>query len=418
MGLFGTLHNHLEAVTADQVKDLLRRMDDPRFRFSNALFWEHTQDDLKRVLMYAQAVRKAFQQAITKPEDTAKVMDVTNRLIAELEAAKEHFASKDQHALAADGELLAQMLNELKQDLVDYELLLRTYKEEIPQKLYLFHAQEMIEEMQDATDFPQASIEQHLYDLLTLNDPREKANFELARRAKDAIRITIQGFKTAYEKAGINVTVDSPKYEEQMWLSFRLTSMDGKHDLTHGMKVYYKEYFTFVPKSGYQQGIIAEYRKLTERLFTLAVKLKQLAADAQDDIQMKVFWNYRTMIIHSDSIVVHYLRSTTGPLIRDLVESVMRADGLLVARRQDRVKGGFDLHRSKEAFSHSHLITSTILGHIHAEAWPRRKAITAQELARYLQEQVQSVKENNTPSHLLSWRGTDQDAMTTAKSPL
>ncbi|MDP2668362.1 MAG: hypothetical protein Q8P07_00815 [bacterium] len=173
------------------------------------------------------------------------------------------------------------------------------------------------------------------------------------------------------------------------------------------VKVMFKEYFSFVPKSPDQKGIAQEIQAFLKVLPEIESELSQAAQETKDDIQLKVPLNLEMFLKHSDSLVAHFKNEKNGDMIRAKIENILQNKNLATARK-DRAESGFDFESSKGQNSKFNGSNSELIARVISQEMTDsveknkgfNKIKTPEELAERLDREIQS-KGKLTPEEML-----------------
>jgi hypothetical protein len=229
------------------------------------------------------------------------------------------------------------------------------------------------------------AVRGYIYNMLTMRDTSEKV--------KIVYKDFFEGKENEYYKyifsLGFKHAEASPFGE---WVDIRYPDSTPKaHGIVGFFKITHKEYFTFVPLAKDDKSIYREMLRFIECLPIISDLIYPLNTQEQDDIHMKVPSHIWQLMMHPDSLVIHYRNIKLGKQIRDTVLAVFREQGINL-RRSIRADSGFDWEHVKtgEKKSHSELMADLMTHHI-KEKEAEFVAMPPAKLATWLEEEVVTI---------------------------
>lgn len=187
------------------------------------------------------------------------------------------------------------------------------------------------------------------------------------------------------------------------WFRIHFKPRQAPRKIIGIFKITYKEYFTFfldpkATKVGLDKmgdlglpSFIRIHHFLNRLILPIAEELNKLNQQEEESISLKIRDSLEGLIIHPDSIVIHFSKKSTGRKVRKIVEAVDRRETVFLLGRGVKEKGGFDLSSSKLRLSHGQLLGKLISGELHLD--PPRGWRSKEIMKRWLKKQLEKFKD-------------------------
>lgn len=263
---------------------------------------------------------------------------------------------------------------------------------EIPKEVYLFCAGQILEEIRKTDDIKMiyAMVKGWTYKIMTNSKMSDDELYKHIKQLEALLEQKVKLIETQIKSSGGDV-FDSGGFVN---IHSGVKTAKPREQLL-GHKITFKEYFTLVPLNKGPEKAIGEYGTFIERLVELFRYTRGLSIKYYDDVSFKFPAIPENLISHPDTLVVYYKTKGLGAIIREIVRDVMGPAGIVMGRRKDRVKSGFDVHsiETGEAFSHSELVSRVVARYFIRTMLHRKYQINAEELSRWLESQIIAVNE-------------------------